>query len=170
MITAIQLLIFHKKYTRQFVWKKTESCNDIDEKSAVDDENITKTVDKSYFERVILGVSSFVDMNTKALDWISRLLELQLFKPILIFGFYMSISEISSFNMLLNILVIMACLLENYTTKLSCGIISLTVGVIVILKMLYQLFKIPEELLDLVCITVSLFQFNHSTIFPVNCE
>lgn len=63
--------------------------------------------------------------------------------------------------MLLNVLVIMACLLENYTTKLSCGIISLVVGVIVILKMLYQLFKIPTELLGLVCISVSLIQFNH---------
>lgn len=94
VITAIQLLIFHKKYTRQFIWKKTESCIKVDEQSTVDDENITGTVEKSYLEKVILGMSSFVDMNTKALDWIFRLLELQLFKPILIFGFYMSISEV----------------------------------------------------------------------------
>lgn len=56
-------------------------------------------------------------------------------------------------------LVILACLCENYATKLSCGIISLVAGVIVILKMLYQLFKVPVAFLDLFCFTVSLIGF-----------
>ncbi|XP_055298732.1 piezo-type mechanosensitive ion channel component-like isoform X4 [Sitodiplosis mosellana] len=164
VITAIQLLIFHDKYTQQFVWKKTDSCNNVRKQRAADGQNGAENAepsDKSYLEKmmiliklqVILGISSVVDMNTKAMGWMCRFLELQLFKVILILGFIMSISEISSFNLLLNVLVILACLCENYTTRLSCGIISLVAGVIVILKMLYQLFKVPQEFLDLFCFT-----------------
>lgn len=96
VITAIQLLIFHDKYTQQFVWKKTDACNNVKDQRKVgqnDTENAV-TADKSYFEKVILSVTTFVDMNTKAMDWICRFLELQLFKVILILGFVMSTSEV----------------------------------------------------------------------------
>lgn len=195
VITAIQLLIFHEKYNRQFVWKKTETRN-INEASTSDEQNINQnaeTADMSYIEKVsafwmsfalllskkrieskrmkwikthgllvslvelqvIQSVTSIIDMNTKAFDWIFRFMELQLFKVILILGFVMSISEITAFNLLLNILVIVACTVENYTTQLSSGLISLVAGVNIILKMLYQLFKVPDVLADLFCFSVS---------------
>lgn len=53
-------------------------------------------------------------------------------------------------------LVVLACFLGNRALKFSCGIISLFASFVIIAKMMYQLFKIPEDLLDLLCFVVSM--------------
>ncbi|XP_031619192.1 piezo-type mechanosensitive ion channel component-like isoform X2 [Contarinia nasturtii] len=153
VITSIQLLIFQDKYTKQFMWKsESESDARAKEKAASAEEfkSNTENSKKSFIEKIIQGISSFIDLNKKAMDWICRLLELHFFKVLMILGFLMSISEISFFNLSLFALVIFACLFETYTNKLICGIISLGAGIVAVLKILFELFKIPKNL-DWLC-------------------
>lgn len=63
--------------------------------------------------------------------------------------------QISTFNLVLNVLVIWACYFGKRALKVSCGIISFFTSFVIIAKMLYQLFKIPVGLLDLLCFVVS---------------
>lgn len=53
VITAIQLLIFHDKYTQQFVWQKTDACNNVREQQTADGQNTTENdADKSNLKKV----------------------------------------------------------------------------------------------------------------------
>lgn len=120
--TAIQLLIFHKKYTKQYTWKSTgiqpnieENVDSNEQNSSKDDETADKTADKTYLETVswiksffvlskliqifnrfqmVNSISVFIDMNKKLLDWICFFMEMQFFKVVLVLGFFMSINEV----------------------------------------------------------------------------
>lgn len=53
--TAIQLLIFHKKYTKQYTWKSTGIQPNIEEDVDSNEQNSSKedeTTDKTYLETV----------------------------------------------------------------------------------------------------------------------
>lgn len=48
-------MIFHEKYTGQFIWKKADSRNNIEQQSTPDEQSSadnTETADKSYIEKV----------------------------------------------------------------------------------------------------------------------
>lgn len=53
-----------------------------------------ESADKTYLEKVIQGVSSFIVVNTKLFDWSCCFFEMQLFKVVSILGFVMSINEV----------------------------------------------------------------------------
>lgn len=67
--------------------------------------------------------------------------------------------QISALNMVINILVIFACFFEDVTPKLSCGVITLVAGTVIISKIIYQFLRVPESLMGILCIAVSFVCF-----------
>lgn len=98
VITAIQFLIFDKKYTKQFMWQtieKGDKRNDQNEQNNTENgQSESNSGEKTYLDSMIQGVSSLIGLSGAAFDWTCRFLEIQSFKIILVLGFIMSISEV----------------------------------------------------------------------------
>lgn len=52
VITAIQVLIFHKKYINQFVWKSGENRTNIQRQNSVDGQSDSEDGDRTILEKV----------------------------------------------------------------------------------------------------------------------
>lgn len=81
----------------QFMWKtvrKSNSSKNTETRNG-NEEDDAENSDKTYIEKVFHGLNSFIDVNLKIFDWMFCFFEMQFFKVVLIFGFMMSISEVS---------------------------------------------------------------------------
>lgn len=98
LITAIHVLIFHKEYTKQFMWQTIRRGVKRNEQRAQEnngnEEHESQNVEKTFFDSMINGVSTLIDVIGSAFDWMCRFLEIQSFKIVLVLGFVMSISEV----------------------------------------------------------------------------
>lgn len=66
--------------------------------------------------------------------------------------------------------VVIACCFENNASNLSSGIITLLAGLIIASKMLYQLLKVPQSLLNLMCFVdgSESFSLSSMTVCDIN--
>lgn len=65
-------MIFHEKYTKQFIWKKAESSNNVEEQSTQNGQNSKEEAengDKSYIEKVDI-ISTFAIQKRANFLWI----------------------------------------------------------------------------------------------------
>lgn len=66
-------------------------------------------------------------------------------KLILIFAFYLSVNEVSVLHLIIAILAVSACATRTSLQGILCRLISLVVGLLLIVKMVYQIQYIDHQ-------------------------
>lgn len=98
VINVMHISMFHKKYTKQFMWRTMGKGNTHKDRDAEENnENVeseSQSGGKTFLDSMIQSFSAIIDVSGSAFDWICCLLEIQSFKIVLVLGFVMSISEV----------------------------------------------------------------------------
>lgn len=189
VITVVQLQMFHKKYLEQLELpslntRRESSVSGIQPSSSVNygslepespSEEQQKT--KSHYTRI--NVSDLKNLTTKQaikkavlfynrtkwfFDIFWLFMELHFIKVILILAFLLGINEVSAIHISIIVLTVIAVTSRSNTQTIYSGFISLAVGCLFILKMIYQIEYIPQKSYDVNC-TVSLIIANYWIFF-----
>ncbi|XP_031619369.1 piezo-type mechanosensitive ion channel component isoform X2 [Contarinia nasturtii] len=176
VITVVQLQMFHKKYLAQLdlpslTTRRESSVSGIQPSSSVNygsleaespSEEHQKT--KSHYARI--NVSDLKNLNTKQaikkavlfynrtkwfFDIFWLFMELHFIKVILLLAFYLGINEVSTVHIAIIVLTVIAVTSRTNTQTIYSGFISLTVAILFILKMIYQIEYIPQSFYDVNC-------------------
>lgn len=78
-------------------------------------------------------------------------MELHFIKVILILAFMLGINEVSAVHIAIIVLTVFAVISRTNTQTIYSGFISLAVGILFIMKMIYQIEYIPQKAYDVNC-------------------
>lgn len=87
----------------------------------------------------------------KVFEFIWLLVEMHATKLILIYGFYLGVNEVSVLHISIIVLASAACASRSHLQTVFSRIISLVIGVLLILKMVYQIQYIDQSLTTVDC-------------------
>lgn len=115
----------------------------------------TRTIDNK-IDNIKSFCSAQFDNVKRCIEVVWLLVEMHTTKFILIYGFYLAVHEVSVLHIAIVVLTAAACASRSHLQTVFSRLISLVIGVLLILKMIYQIQYIDQSLTTVDC-SVSIY-------------